>query len=162
MCSKLPANYPSLVWVGKRASEAVTQGSFLNWAAAAPRRWGTSRCGSSASPYLSSLLEIDVKVWMEVPQALEKDVGVHPNSRMLVPDTSDTPRNWQGQGYERAEVSYDVFGWRSGWGMSARGEYRISVTHLLQEEDSCSLVIEECVVDYSPVNGKRNSSVGLQ
>ena len=97
---------------------------------------------------------------MEVLLALEKEVGAHPNSHMLVPDTSDGLRNCQGQGYERAKVWYDIFGWRSGWGMSAQGKYRVPVTHLLQEEDSYSLVIQECVVDYFPVNGKRNSVSG--
>ena len=131
--------------------------ALLSWAVATPQRWGTLSCRFSASPYLHISLEIVVEVWMEALLALEKEVGVHLNSHTLVLDTSDGPKNCQGQGYERTKVWYDIFGWRSGWGMSAQGEYRVSVIHLLQEEDSCSLVIKEHVVDYFPVNGKSNS-----
>ena len=98
-------------------------------------------------------------VWVGVLRALERGVGVHPGGCSLIPGTGHGPKKWQGQGYG-AEVWYGLqieTWWVPGGGCvhEVNAGYRRRI--FLREEGSCSVVVEESVVDCFPANGKGNS-----
>ena len=94
---------------------------------------------------------------MEVLQALERGVGFHLGSRSLIPGTGHGPKNWHGQGYDRAGVWYRLQ-METWWVLGGECVHEANTGYrryvFLRDEDSCNVVIEERVVNCFPVNGK--------